>query len=295
MKNIIITLSIILLSLTGKTFAQQDPHYSFYLYNMNVVNPAYAGSGEEVEFALGVRSQWAGVEGAPESQSAIFGMPVGKNVGLGVSILNDKTFIETQTWLAIDVSYSVQISPENQLFFGVKGSANTYDANTAGLLTYGVGQDASLLNYDSRFTPNVGAGIYWKNSKYFISASIPKLLTPERLEERNGDARVGTDKMHVYVAGGYEFELSQSINLYLSNMLRFVTAAPVSYELTTLVGFSKRFTLGAGYRFNESFSGLLLFDVGKGFDIGYAYENAIESPVSSIDAGTHELFMRIRI
>ncbi|CAZ94298.1 Hypothetical protein ZOBELLIA_225 [Zobellia galactanivorans] len=53
--------------------------------------------------------------------------------------------------------------------------------------------------------------------------------------------------------------------------------------------------MGAGYRFNESFSGLLLFDVGKGFDIGYAYENAVESPVSSIDAGTHELFMRIRI
>ncbi|WP_117590917.1 type IX secretion system membrane protein PorP/SprF, partial [Flavobacterium subsaxonicum] len=24
--------------------AQQDPHYTQYMYNMNVINPAYAGS-----------------------------------------------------------------------------------------------------------------------------------------------------------------------------------------------------------------------------------------------------------
>lgn len=294
MKNTVIAIFSLFLTAIG-LYAQQDPQYSFYRYNMNVVNPAYAGSNTGLEFALGLRSQWAGVEGAPESQSAIFGTPLGKNVGLGVSILNDKTYIETQTWVGIDVSYQVRISERNQLFFGLKGSANTYDANTQGLQTYSVGQDGSLLNFDNRFTPNVGAGVYWKNESYFISASIPKLFTPERLEEKNGEARVGTDKVHFYVAGGYEFQLSESTNLYLSNMLRFVTASPVSYEFTAMFGFAERFTLGAGYRFGESISTLFLFNISGGFDLGYAYENAIESPVSGIEKGTHELFMRLRI
>ncbi|WP_276167379.1 PorP/SprF family type IX secretion system membrane protein [Zobellia alginiliquefaciens] len=294
MKSIVITIFSVLLTSIG-LYAQQDPQYSFYRYNMNVVNPAYAGSNEGLEFALGLRSQWAGVEGAPESQSAIFGTPLGKNVGLGVSILNDKTFIETQTWVGVDISYQLKISQKNQLFFGLKGSANTYDANTQGLQTYGVGQDGSLMNFDNRFTPNVGVGLYWKNDKYFVSASIPKLFTPERLEEKNGEARVSTDKVHMYLAGGYEFELSESTNLYLSNMLRFVSASPVSYELTGMVGFAERFTIGAGYRFSESISGLCLFNISGGFDLGYAYENATESPVSGIERGTHELFMRLRI
>ncbi|PZR20549.1 MAG: hypothetical protein DI539_10580, partial [Flavobacterium psychrophilum] len=32
--------------------AQQDPHYTQYMYNMNVINPAYAGSKENLSFGL---------------------------------------------------------------------------------------------------------------------------------------------------------------------------------------------------------------------------------------------------
>ena len=92
-----IQLMALFLGLSMWASAQQDPNYTFYRYNMNIYNPAFVGSSEAAEFSLGIRSQWAGIEGAPESQSAIFGMPVGKNIGLGASILNDKTFSEQQT------------------------------------------------------------------------------------------------------------------------------------------------------------------------------------------------------
>ena len=133
--NLINKLQILLaaMAITATVSAQQDPNYTFYRYNMNIYNPAFAGSSEAAEFSLGIRSQWAGIEGAPESQSAIFGMPVGKNVGLGASILNDRTFIEQQTWVAIDISYFIQLNDDHRLYFGIKGSANSYDANTDGL------------------------------------------------------------------------------------------------------------------------------------------------------------------
>ncbi|MBO0322298.1 type IX secretion system membrane protein PorP/SprF [Muricauda sp. CAU 1633] len=295
MKTVLTTIGVLLLTITSNVFGQQDPHFTFYRYNMNIINPAYVGSSEGAELALGLRSQWAGVEGAPESQSALFGMPMGKNVGLGVSILNDKTFIESQTWVGIDVSYHIQLNDGNLLYFGLKASANSYDANTQGLVTYGVGQDGSLMNYESRFTPNVGAGVYLKNERYFISLSAPKLLSPDRLQEQNGNAFLGTDKIHGYLCGGYDFILSKTTNLQAMGMIRYVEAAPLSYEVTGIVDFGHRFSFGSSYRYDESISGLFMFNVGRGFDLGYAYENALQKPVEGIDNATHELFMRLKM
>lgn len=285
--------AVVLLAFSAS--AQQDPNYTFYRYNMNIYNPAFTGSSEAAEFSLGIRSQWAGIEGAPESQSAIFGMPMGKNIGLGVSILNDKTFIEQQTWLAVDISYFVQLDEEHRLYFGIKGSANSYDANTAGLVTYGVGQDGALSDYNSRFTPNVGAGAYLKHDRYFLSLSAPKLLTPKRLQERDGNAYLGVDRMHAYLSGGYTFLLGKTLDLKTMGMFRYVDASPLSLEVTGILDFGERFELGTSYRHDESVSGLCLFNISNGFNIGYAYETSIKNSIDRLDNSTHELFMRLKL
>nr|WP_321413233.1 type IX secretion system membrane protein PorP/SprF [uncultured Allomuricauda sp.] len=290
-----IQILVTFLALSASVKAQQDPNYTFYRYNMNIYNPAFAGSSEAAEFSLGIRSQWAGIEGAPESQSAIFGMPVGRNVGLGVSILNDKTFIEKQTWVAIDMSYNVQLNEELSLYFGIKGSANSYDANTQGLVTYGMGQDGTLMDYNSRFTPNVGAGAYLKHDRYFVSLSAPKLLTPDRMKERDGNAYLGADRRHAYLSGGYTFLLGKTLDLKTMGMLRYVDASPVSVELTGILDFGERFEFGASYRYDESISGLFLFNISNGFNLGYAYETSIQNPIDGLDNNTHELFMRLKM
>lgn len=287
--------SVTLFFMTLCLSAQQDPNYSFYRYNMSLYNPAFTGSSETGQLSLGMRSQWAGVEGAPESQSAIFGMPVGKNLGMGVAILNDRTFIENQTWVGIDVSYHIRLDEDHLLYFGIKGSANSYDANTQGLVTYGVGQDMTLMNYESRFTPNVGAGVFLKHDRYFLSLSVPKLLTPERLQEREGNAFLSEDRIHAYVSGGYNFDLNATLVFQTMTMLRYVDASPLSVEFTGILDFGQRFNLGASYRYDESISGLFLFNVGSGFDIGYAYETPLQNSLRGMDNGTHELFMRLGI
>ena len=286
--TLLLTLSFISLA------AQQEPNYTFYRFNMNLINPAYAGASDMTEIGLNIRSQWAGVQGAPETQSLVFGTSLGKNVGIGLSIVNDKTFIENQTSVALDFSYKLKINENNDLFFGIKGSFASYDANTEGLLTYGIQQDMSLMNIDGRFNPNVGTGVYLKNENYFLSFSIPKILTPDRLEQSEGLARLGIDKVHYYLAGGYDFSLSESTVLKPSVLFRYVDASPVSLDFTTLVEFNSRFDIGAAYRLDESISGLLLFKAGW-VDIGYAYEVALENPIRNSDNGTHEIIMSLRL
>ncbi|MCK0145939.1 type IX secretion system membrane protein PorP/SprF [Arenibacter sp. F26102] len=275
--------------------AQQDPNTIFYRYNMNIYNPAFAGSSESSDITLGIRSQWAGIEGAPEGQSAIFSTPLNKKAGLGVSILNDKTFIENHTSVAVDFSYHVQLSDTYKLYFGLKASANSYSANTSGLVTYGIGQDATLADYESRFMPNIGAGILLMHQDYFISFSIPRLLTPERLQEKDGTAYLGESKMHLYLAGGYDLRLGAFSKLQNSVMFRYVQAAPLSVEITSILDFGYKFNLGTSYRYGESVSGLFLFKVSDNFNLGYAYEVTTGNVFNQNKASSHELFMRLSI
>jgi len=278
----------------GRMSAQQDPNYTFYRFNMNLINPAFAGADETTDFGMNLRSQWSGVQGAPETQSFIFGTPLGKNVGIGLSVINDKTFIENQTTIALDLSYKLKLSESHNLYFGIKGGFTSYDANTDGLLTYGIMQDASLMNIDGRFNPNVGAGVYLKHESYFISLSIPKILTPDRLEQNDGLARLGMDKPHIYLVGGYDIEVGHNMVLKPSTSLRYVDSAPISWDLTGILEFNRKFGLGAAYRLNESISGLFMFRT-SWIDIGYAYEMALENNINNINNGTHEVLMSLRL
>ncbi len=295
MKILNIYITLVLLLCTLVVSAQQDPNYTFYRYNMNLINPAYAGANDGTDIGLNVRSQWASVEGAPETQSVIFGTPMGKNLGVGVSIINDRTFIEDQTSVALDFSYKLKLNEKNRIYFGFKAGFNSYDANASGLMTYGISQDPSLMNIDGRYNVNFGAGVLLKNEKYFIAFSIPKILTPERLEHDDGIARLGVDRMHMYLAAGYDFRLSDNIVLKPSVLFRYVNASPLSVDATALLELNKRFDIGAAYRLDESISGLLIFKANQWFQIGYAYEAAFESPVRDLDNGTHEIMLNIKL
>jgi type IX secretion system PorP/SprF family membrane protein len=262
---------------------------------MNFVNPAYAGAGGITEFAANVRSQWSGVAGAPETQSFLASTFLGRNVGLGVSIVNDKTFIETQTSVAIDFSYKVQWDNYTDIYFGLKASGNSYNANTDGLMTFGIQSDPSLMDIDGGLTPNIGAGVYYQNRKLSLSFSVPKILKPKRLEQDGGTAKLGRNKVHMYLMAGYDFGINQKLIFKPSTMVRYVENAPLSVDLTTALKFNDIFELGVAYRLEEGFAGFVLFDLAARLDIGYAYEASTNSSLANTNNGAHEVFLKFSL
>lgn len=285
--------------------AQQDPNYIFYRYSMNLINPAFAGAHESIEgkntvksfeVGLNLRSQWIGIDGAPETKSIFFGKGLGENLGIGVSVINDQTFIENQTFAGIDVSYRVTLSGKSALYLGIKAGANSYDVNTAGLSSFNVNADPSLTNLEGNFTPNIGAGAYLKGESYFLTFSIPKILTPARIKQSSGIAQLGRNALHIYLSGGYNIELDRGVVFKPSVMASYVDAAPLSIDLTGLVAFNDTLDIGANYRIGESLSALAVVNVFDWLGFGYAYELSAESPISSSGSmGSHELFLRLEI
>ena len=292
------------LLLTGVTsMAQQDPNFALYRYNMQLINPAYAGAidGPEgtiadtgSEVGINIKSQFAGIDGAPETQSLFFGTGVDKNLGLGVSIINDRTFIENQTFIGVDFSYRLQFSPKTNLFLGLKAGANSYNVNTNGLTTFDIGVDPSLVNLEGTFSPNFGLGAYLKGASYFLAFSIPKIINNSRLEQDGNTASLGRSRSHVYLAGGYDFKISKTIVFKPSTLFRYVDAAPLSVDLTGSFSFNNLVDLGLSYRFDEGINTLVAFKF-KVLDIGYSYGFTKQNIIAEGSNGSHEVFMKLRI
>ena len=82
---------LFLLFVGARINAQQDAQYTQYMYNTVSVNPAYAGSRGHMSIAALHRSQWIGLDGAPQTQTLNLHSPIGyRGVGMGFSIVNDK-------------------------------------------------------------------------------------------------------------------------------------------------------------------------------------------------------------
>jgi len=78
-------LMVSLLGVGLSAFGQQDPLFTQYMFNKLVVNPAYAGSHEQLAIDLVNRNQWAGIDGAPNTFS--FGAhlaTLNRKIGLGL-------------------------------------------------------------------------------------------------------------------------------------------------------------------------------------------------------------------
>jgi type IX secretion system PorP/SprF family membrane protein len=292
MRSYKIIVAIVSLSVSFLANGQQDPNYTFYMYNMNLINPAFAGS-DGTEIGLSLRSQWSGVDGAPETQGVFASHCFENKVGLGVSLINDKTFVENQTSLALDFSYRIRTGRNSSLRFGIKGSFNSYDVNLTGLETISRIADPSLISIDGRFTPNLGVGVLWKLEKFFLSISAPKLLTNDRISLGDDTVTVNDERVHLYLSGGYEIGLGKKLLLRPSVLVRRIEDSPTSVDLTAIFEIAERLELGTAYRLDEGFSGLFVFRASKNFKIGYAFEMWNDGPIREIGNGTHEIFLRV--
>ena len=294
-KLLFLLTAVLTLTSFSKAEAQQDPNYAFYRYTMNLINPAYAGAATSSELGLNIRSQWAGVEGAPETQSGFFSTRLGRNLGIGLSIINDQTFVENQTSVSIDFSYKLQLTKSTNLFLGIKAGASSYNVNEQGLNTFGIGSDPSLSGLDGSFTPNIGIGAYLKGEQYFVAFSIPKILSPDRLEQNGGIARLGVDRVHMYFSTGYDFNLGRNTVFKPSTLIRYVDAAPLSINFTAAFSLAQRFELAASYRLEEGLGGYFIFNASEKIDLGYAYEASTTSPVNVVSNGSHEVFLKFKL
>lgn len=295
MRNRLIILVLILVS--SANFAQQDSQFTQYMYNTININPAYAGSRDVLNIFAMHRTQWVGLDGAPVTNVASISSPVGKNVGLGVSIINDKIGPSDENNIAVDFSYTIMPSVNYKLSFGIKASANLLNIDFTKLNQYNGGDYIFETNIDNKFTPNVGVGIYLYSDKTYFGISAPNLLETTHFDKYNNigsNSRVAKEKVHYYFMAGHVFDLSDNIKFKPSVLSKIVTGAPLQLDISGNMLFNEKFSLGVAYRLSAAMSAMTGFQVSDSWFIGYAYDIAT-TDLAEYSYGTHEIFLRFEL
>ena len=284
-------LFFIILVLPKMAFGQQESYFSIYRYNMNVINPAFAGADASNLLSFSSRSQWASVQDAPKTLALSFSSARKNNVGLGISVVSYKTFVEQQTFAYVDFSYKLQISDESSFFLGLKGGGNFYNADPTSLITSSQLGDPNQVSL-SKFNPNIGVGAYLKNPNYWISFSIPRLFNVSR--DNDNLAVTAKDRVHSYLGGGLDLPVTKVLLLKPSVMIRKVTGLAAIADLTGMISWQNQFDIGLSFRTNSSIALMSLISLGM-FDVGYAYETPTDNGLSQLNLKTHELILRINL
>lgn len=282
-------LSIIaVLLLAFQMHGQQDPQYTQYMYNMNIVNPAYAGSRENLSFGLLYRNQWSGINGGPETGTFFGHSPIGNNLGIGLSVIADKIGPVKETNTYVDVSYTLRLGGEHRLAFGIKAGATFHDIGLNTGVVVVDPTDPFFAQDISSTTPNIGAGLFYYTDKYYVSLSVPNMLSSVHLDA-NG-YKIGSQTQHYFLTGGYVFDLSPNTELKPSVMVKSAFDAPTSFDVNLNARFFKKFEIGASYRLDDSFSGLVNFALTPSIRVGYAYD-AISSDIKAYAPASHEVIL----
>lgn len=276
----------------GISFAQQDPEYTQYMYNMSVINPGYATNDACVLNIGGIyRTQWVGVEGAPTTASFFLHAPISEKMETGLNIVKDEIGdgILNETTISGDLAYLVDLTGTSKLSFGVKLGLNLFNTTIPGDFIVNDPGDGAFQNLNQSFL-NLGAGAFYFTDRYYLGVSVPNFLPNKQINDFNGVKAIGVDESHIFVTGGYVFRMSENVKLKPAFMTKVVSNSPLALDLTANVLLYDKFEIGAAYRLQDSFSGLVNYRITPQLRVGYAYDYTT-SNLGQFNSGSHEIMI----
>jgi type IX secretion system PorP/SprF family membrane protein len=290
-KNILIFI-ILLFLIVFKGMAQQDAQYTQYMYNMSVINPAYATDDSDIiNFGLLYRAQWVGSVGAPSTGSFFAHSKIAEKLEGGLSIVHDQIGdIVKDTNMFFDLTYVFPLSSNSKLSLGVKAGLSFFSTDFNGFVYSDPLPDPAFAENLSRVFPNIGTGAFYFTDKFYFGFSAPNLLQSKHLNDDSGIVTQGSEAIHYFLTSGYVFNLNENTKLKPAFMAKAVTGAPLTLDLTTNVLFNDKIELGVAYRVNDALSGLFNLRISQSLRVGYAYDYTV-SNLGRFNSGTHEVML----
>lgn len=291
---------LILLVPCIKAMAQQEEQFTQFMYNKLWLNPAYAGSSDGPTVTILGRSQWMGIEGAPQTQMITGNIPlVNQKVGVGLSIARQTIGLSNSFTFETDYAYRLRMGA-GFLSMGVSASVRLlridYDHAVA---VQSVGTDEAIpSSIQSKYVPNFGTGVYYTSSKVFLGFSAPRLLQ-NNIDLADESGIISRETRHFYFIGGFVTRLSDKLKLQPQVLLKAVKGAPFDGDLNINLVFVDKFTGGISYRMGgsksnnigESVSLLVAAQISNNLLFGISYD-ATMSELRKFNSGSVEAMFK---
>ena len=325
-KNIMKKLGILIgvLLLGGVTYAQTIEQYTQWNQNHYLVNPAAAGNQNYFAVATGFRKQWSGIKDAPQTFYATGHTVLNRPMSFNNSAIRISESASTQEKKAtapklkhaagakvntsqfgafekveamLTYALHLPVTETINLSFGISAGLNNYSFNSAEAQVLREGDpvyDAYVAGENSNKL-NVNSGTYLYSDKFFVGYAAHQLLQNNlEIADIETNAEEAKLKIHHYVMGGYNFDLTNDFRLTPSVLIKNVSPSPVTVDVNATLTYKQAMYVGLGYRNAESISAMAGFQFNHFLKAGYAYD-FLTTDLNQRAGGRHELFIGLTL
>lgn len=298
MKKIITALFLVM---AGGAFAQTNPLLGQYLQNIQFYNPAMTGMNNATDINLGLRRQWAGFQGSPSTSFLSVnarlnsGANLRVNQGVGGYVMSSSQGPYKQTEVALMYAVHVPIARDVQLSLGASPNIYSSRVDLSSVWVKDL-NDATYQNLlmngttNTYFHLNLGMSLYATN--YFVSYSLSgaanAVLAGNKLINETDN------QMRHQVMAGYRFYLANQVELMPNTFVRIDPAMKTFWEAGLRARFQEKYWVGASWRNDNTWVGMLGFTFQDKYRIGYAFEYKTQG-ITNYNNGTHEINIGMRV
>jgi len=315
--------------------AQQRPHYTQYILNNYILNPALSGIENYTDIKLSTRDQWVGLNGAPKTSYFSIQTPLGKNDyrtsstsfevpgqnprgkyywenytaaephhGIGLTLVNDRSGSFNRFTANASYAYHIGLSPTTNLSAGFSAGITNVSLDRSKHDFSGTGDPydpatgASLTHELNKIRPDLGAGLWLYSRSYFIGLSAQQII-PQKLAFVDDAAFLTKGKLvpHVFLTAGYRFMMGEDFNAVPSVMLKYVHGSSNN-------DFQPEFNLKMQYRDLLWVGGSYRYQDGYAAMAGFNVSNTFNvgyaydittTALNTVSHGTHEIVVGFTI
>lgn len=290
MKRILLILTLLTVL---KSFAQQDPQYSLYMFNPLGVNPGYAGSREALSGVLVHRSQWVGLEGAPVTQAFSVNSPLKiRSMGVGLNVTNDKIGPKNIITATAVYAYRIKVGA-GKFAFGLRGGIQNYNYNWD-MIEYKDKEDQIPNTAVGSFViPTFDFGLYYNTNTFYAGLALEHMNEAQfsftkAMTETNNGAQVYS---HITGTIGKAFVINNELVLKTSTLIRSDRQGNGNIDVNASILINKTLQFGLTVNTRNSVIILTEYNITKVFRMGYAYDYNYSDLTQTTGSGSHEIFV----
>lgn len=302
MRTLLTLVKTILFS-TGCLLAQQPTQFSLFRYNQFSLNPAYAGKDGSLSGSIGVRQQWNGLSGAPQSQNLNVHAPINYiKSAVGINLESDKVGLQQTLQFTASYCYDLSINKNASLSLGVRGGFIQANWNGAQIRTPDGNYQPNVTNHKDNFlsentfngsSPVFEAGILYHNNIIDIGVGI-KNLTQNSINYtiNNGKIRLVKNYFFTFAA---DFPIANKTKLQPAILFKS-DLVENQLDMNLCSEFREKFTVGIGYRgwnrtSNDALNLIGGIRLNNKMRLFYSYDINISS-LKNTNSGSHEVLLK---
>jgi type IX secretion system PorP/SprF family membrane protein len=274
--------------------AQQLPHYSQYMINDYVLNPAIGGKNPYFLGLSANRYQWGGITDAPRTYILSVNGPLKyDHMGVGGQLFTDIVGPTRRTGFYLSYAYHAPLTEKLKLSFGLSAGILQFLVDGQKINLHDPGDLILTNSLQSTLRPDFSAGFMLYNERFWVGASC---LQIQENKLKFFDYMSGTTSVltrHFYGMLGYRQPLGDDFILEPSALLKYVKPAPFQFDAGLRLIYKEKVWLGASYRNRDALVGYLGYVFRENLQLGYSYDFTTTN-LGNYSTGTHELTIGIR-